>query len=47
VSKSTARGTSLKFAQAGKREIKKDLGFTAMAIRSAYVASCAIGANYT
>lgn len=47
VSKSSVRGTSLKFALGGKREAKKDLGFTTMSLRSAYVASCAIGANYS
>ena len=45
-SKSTQKGTVLKFAQSGKKEMKKDLGMMAMTYGNVYVASIAIGANY-
>eukprot|EP01059_Diplonema_ambulator_P020307 TRINITY_DN3404_c0_g1_i1.p1 TRINITY_DN3404_c0_g1~~TRINITY_DN3404_c0_g1_i1.p1 ORF type:complete len:1855 (+),score=788.42 TRINITY_DN3404_c0_g1_i1:131-5695(+) len=46
VSKATSKSTVLKFAQDGKKEMKKDLGRLAMQYEHAYVASCAIGASY-
>ncbi|KAJ9443406.1 Pyruvate dehydrogenase [Diplonema papillatum] len=47
VSKASSQGSVLKFAQDGKREMKKDLGRLAMQYEHAYVASCAIGASYS
>ncbi len=44
-SKSTPRGAVAKFAAAGKRTPKKDLGMLAMSYRSIYVASIAMGAD--
>ncbi len=44
-SKATPRGASAKFATAGKRSAKKDLGLMAMAYRSVYVARVAFGAK--
>ena len=46
VSKATAKSAVLKFAQQGKKEMKKDLGRLAMQYEQVYVASCAIGASY-
>jgi len=45
-SKSTQKSTVLKFAQSGKKEMKKDLGTMAMTYGNVYVASVALGANY-
>lgn len=45
-SKSTPMGAVAKFAQAGRDQLKKDLGAMAMAYQHVYVASVAIGANY-
>ncbi len=44
-SKSTPRGAVAKFAAAGKRTPKKDLGMLAMSYKSIYVASVAMGAD--
>jgi len=44
-SKATPRGASAKFATAGKRSAKKDLGLMAMAYGSVYVARVAFGAK--
>ena len=44
-SKSTPRGAVAKFASAGKRSAKKDLGVEARRYGDAYVAQVAIGAN--
>ena len=44
-SKSTPRGASAKFAVAGKRTGRKDLGLIAMAYGTAYVAQIAFGAK--
>ena len=45
VSKATQLSTVTKFAQGGKRQIKKDLGLCAMQYENVYVASVALGAN--
>src|SRR5579862_5128183 len=47
MSKSTPRGAVAKFAAAGKRTSKKDLGMMAMSYGTVYVASVAMGANDT
>eukprot|EP00008_Paramoeba_atlantica_P012592 CAMPEP_0201489504 /NCGR_PEP_ID=MMETSP0151_2-20130828/22837_1 /ASSEMBLY_ACC=CAM_ASM_000257 /TAXON_ID=200890 /ORGANISM="Paramoeba atlantica, Strain 621/1 / CCAP 1560/9" /LENGTH=1796 /DNA_ID=CAMNT_0047875119 /DNA_START=111 /DNA_END=5501 /DNA_ORIENTATION=- len=47
VSKSTPKGAVAKFASSGKKEQKKDLGEYAMGLKSAYVASVSMGANYS
>jgi pyruvate dehydrogenase (NADP+) len=47
VSKSTNFGAVQKFAPTGYRRAKKDLGAIAMAYEDVYVASIAIGADYT
>ena len=44
-SKSTPTGSIAKFAAAGKRTKKKDLGMMAMSYGYVYVAQCAMGAN--
>lgn len=44
-SKATPTGSVAKFAAAGKRTKKKDLGAIAMTYGYVYVASCAMGAN--
>ena len=44
-SKSTPTGSVAKFAAAGKRVKKKDLGSIAMTYGYVYVASCAMGAD--
>ena len=44
-SKSTPTGSIAKFAAAGKRVKKKDLGMMAMSYGYVYVAQCAMGAN--
>ena len=44
-SKSTPRGAVAKFAAAGKRSRKKDLGLMAMAYKNVYVAQVAMGAS--
>jgi pyruvate-ferredoxin/flavodoxin oxidoreductase len=44
-SKSTPYGSIAKFAEAGKRTAKKDLGLIAMSYGYVYVASIALGAN--
>ena len=44
-SKATPFGAIAKFASAGKRSVKKDLGLIAMGAGSAYVASVAMGAR--
>lgn len=44
-SKSTPIGAVAKFASAGKRKTKKNLGFMCMSYGDVYVASCAMGAN--
>merc|ERR1712203_112383 len=46
-SKATPLGSVAKFAQKGKRTQKKDLGGLLMTYQGVYVASCAMGANYT
>lgn len=46
MSKSTVKGTSIKFAVGGKREVKKDMGSIAMSYKNIYVASMSLGANY-
>eukprot|EP01062_Namystynia_karyoxenos_P065528 TRINITY_DN5917_c0_g1_i1.p1 TRINITY_DN5917_c0_g1~~TRINITY_DN5917_c0_g1_i1.p1 ORF type:complete len:2055 (+),score=809.41 TRINITY_DN5917_c0_g1_i1:120-6284(+) len=46
VSKSSNKSAVLKFAQKGKKELKKDLGRLAMQYENVYVASCAMGASY-
>merc|ERR1711933_258054 len=46
-SKATPLGSVAKFAQNGKRTQKKDLGGLLMTYSGVYVASCAMGANYT
>ena len=46
MSKATTLSTSIKFALAGKRESKKDLGLLAMQYGNVYVASVSMGANY-
>merc|ERR1712061_771139 len=46
-SKATPLGSVAKFAQKGKRTQKKDLGGLLMTYAGVYVASCAMGANYT
>lgn len=46
MSKSTVKGTSIKFAVGGKREVKKDMGAIAMSYKHIYVASMSLGANY-
>lgn len=45
MSKSTPRGATAKFAAAGKRQPKKDLGLLMMTYGHIYVAQIAIGAN--
>lgn len=45
-SKSTPIGAVAKFAAAGKRTRKKDLGMMAMSYKNVYVAKIAMGANY-
>jgi len=45
MSKSTPRGAVAKFAAAGKRVAKKDLGLMAMVYGNTYVAKVALGAN--
>jgi pyruvate-ferredoxin/flavodoxin oxidoreductase len=45
MSKSTNRGAVAKFAAAGKRTAKKDLGMMAMSMGNVYVAQIALGAN--
>ncbi|MDH7599782.1 MAG: pyruvate:ferredoxin (flavodoxin) oxidoreductase [Sedimentisphaerales bacterium] len=45
MSKSTPRGAVAKFAAAGKRMAKKDLGLMAMVYGNTYVAKIALGAN--
>ena len=47
MSKSTPRGAVAKFAAAGKRGAKKDLGMMAMTYGTVYVAHVALGANDT
>ena len=47
MSKSTPRGAVAKFAAAGKRGGKKDLGMMAMTYGTVYVAHVALGANDT
>ena len=47
VSKSTNLGAVQKFAPSGYRRAKKDLGAIAMAYEDVFVASIAIGANYS
>jgi pyruvate-ferredoxin/flavodoxin oxidoreductase len=44
-SKSTPKGSVAKFASAGKRTVKKDLGKMAMSYGYVYIASVAMGAN--
>lgn len=44
-SKSTSRGSVVKFASEGKQTAKKDLGFMAMTYENVYVASISLGAN--
>lgn len=44
-SKSTPIGAVAKFATAGKRKTKKNLGFMCMSYGDVYVASCSMGAN--
>ena len=44
-SKATPRGAVAKFASAGKRSAKKDLGMMAMTYGTVYVAHVALGAN--
>ena len=44
-SKSTPTGSVAKFAAAGKRTKKKDLGMMAMSYGYVYVAQCAMGSN--
>eukprot|EP01065_Artemidia_motanka_P047259 TRINITY_DN7361_c0_g1_i1.p1 TRINITY_DN7361_c0_g1~~TRINITY_DN7361_c0_g1_i1.p1 ORF type:complete len:2051 (+),score=805.57 TRINITY_DN7361_c0_g1_i1:77-6229(+) len=46
VSKSSNKSAVLKFAQKGKKELKKDLGRLAMQYENVYVASVAMGASY-
>jgi len=46
VSKSSNKSAVLKFAQKGKKELKKDLGRLAMQYENVYVASIAMGASY-
>ena len=46
VSKSTPKSAVVKFASGGKKEQKKDLGEYARGLRSCYVASISLGANY-
>jgi len=46
-SKATPLGSVAKFAQKGKRTQKKDLGGLLMTYEGVYVASCAMGADYT
>jgi pyruvate-ferredoxin/flavodoxin oxidoreductase len=45
-SKATPRGAVAKFASAGKRTAKKDIGMIAAQYGDVYVASIALGANY-
>eukprot|EP00820_Chromera_velia_P015974 Cvel_6121.t1-p1 / transcript=Cvel_6121.t1 / gene=Cvel_6121 / organism=Chromera_velia_CCMP2878 / gene_product=Pyruvate dehydrogenase [NADP( )], putative / transcript_product=Pyruvate dehydrogenase [NADP( )], putative / location=Cvel_scaffold295:66115-80301(-) / protein_length=1868 / sequence_SO=supercontig / SO=protein_coding / is_pseudo=false len=47
MSKATPLGAIAKFGAAGKRHTKKDLGMMAMSYGGVYVASCALGANYS
>jgi len=47
MSKATPLGAIAKFGQSGKKYNKKDLGMMAMAYGNVYVASCALGANYS
>eukprot|EP01126_Amoeba_proteus_P013322 TRINITY_DN1563_c0_g1_i3.p1 TRINITY_DN1563_c0_g1~~TRINITY_DN1563_c0_g1_i3.p1 ORF type:complete len:1265 (+),score=333.47 TRINITY_DN1563_c0_g1_i3:158-3796(+) len=46
VSKSTSLSTAIKFASAGKKQNKKDLGQMAMLYGNVYVAQIALGADY-
>lgn len=46
MSKATEKSTSIKFAIAGKRELKKDLGLMAMSYGNVYVGSVSLGSNY-
>merc|ERR1719336_657422 len=46
-SKATPLGSVAKFANKGKRTQKKDLGGLMMQYQGVYVASCAMGANYS
>ena len=47
VSKSTPQSALVKFATSGKAQAKKDLGQYAMGYENVYVASCALGADYS
>lgn len=47
VSKSTPQSALVKFASSGKAHGKKDLGLIAMGYENVYVASCAMGADYS